>query len=99
VLLVIDFVLLQHEGMIKSIGVELDERKNVKAKEKEYKTNIDKVFTAGDMRRRQSLVVWAISEGREAARKIDKYLMGYSNLEIKELVANTFDLITFYNFC
>jgi glutamate synthase (NADPH) small chain len=92
VLLAMGFVHPQHEGMIKSVGIELDERKNVKAKEKEYKTNIDKVFAAGDMRRGQSLVVWAISEGREAARKIDEYLMGYSNLESKEPVASAYDV-------
>jgi glutamate synthase (NADPH/NADH) small chain len=60
--------------MIQQLDVELDERKNIKATEKEYRTNINKVFTAGDMRRGQSLVVWAISEGRECARKVDEYL-------------------------
>lgn len=68
------FVHPQHEGLIEQLGVELDERKNVKAAEKEYQTNIQKIFAAGDMRRGQSLVVWAISEGREAARKIDEFL-------------------------
>jgi glutamate synthase (NADPH/NADH) small chain len=89
VLLAMGFVHPQHKGMIESVGIELDERKNVKAKEKEYKTNIDKVFTAGDMRRGQSLVVWAISEGREAARKVDEYLMGFSNLESKDRILST----------
>jgi glutamate synthase (NADPH/NADH) small chain len=56
----------------------------VKATEKNYQTNISKIFTAGDMRRGQSLVVWAISEGREAARKVDEYLMGKSFLETKD---------------
>jgi glutamate synthase (NADPH/NADH) small chain len=88
VLLAMGFVHPQHKGMIESAGIELDERKNVKAKEKEYKTNVDKVFTAGDMRRGQSLVVWAISEGREAARKVDEYLMGFSNLESKDRVVS-----------
>jgi glutamate synthase (NADPH/NADH) small chain len=64
----------QQEGLISNLGVELDERGNVKASEKEYRTSISKVFTAGDMRRGQSLVVWAISEGREAARKVDEFL-------------------------
>lgn len=63
-----------------AFGVELNERGNVDAKEGAYKTNVDKVFAAGDMRRGQSLVVWAIREGREAAREVDKSLMGYSNL-------------------
>ncbi|GIP48894.1 glutamate synthase [NADPH] small chain [Paenibacillus sp. J53TS2] len=58
------------------LGLERDRRTNVKAKYGQFKTNIDKVFAAGDMRRGQSLVVWAINEGREAAREVDKYLMG-----------------------
>ncbi|HEY8970047.1 MAG TPA: glutamate synthase subunit beta [Puia sp.] len=78
------FVHPQHEGLLQELGVELDERGNVKAPEKSYQTNIAKVFTAGDMRRGQSLVVWAISEGRECARKVDEYLMGTSLLERKD---------------
>ena len=62
----------------------LDERGNVRAGEKHFQTNIQKIFTAGDMRRGQSLVVWAISEGRECARKVDEYLMGSSVLETKD---------------
>ncbi|MGG6311086.1 glutamate synthase subunit beta [Paenibacillus macerans] len=58
------------------LGLEKDRRTNVKAKYGQFKTNVDKVFAAGDMRRGQSLVVWAINEGREAAREVDKYLMG-----------------------
>jgi glutamate synthase (NADPH) small chain len=58
------------------LGLERDRRTNVKAKYGQFKTNVDKVFAAGDMRRGQSLVVWAINEGREAAREVDKYLMG-----------------------
>lgn len=73
-LLAMGFVHPQHEGCINNLGVELDERGNVKATEKEYRTNISKIFTAGDMRRGQSLVVWAISEGRECARKVDEFL-------------------------
>ena len=73
-LLAMGFVHPQHDGLIDQLGLELDDRGNVKATEKEYQTNIQKIFTAGDMRRGQSLVVWAISEGREAARKIDEFL-------------------------
>ena len=60
-----------------------DFRSNYKATTKDYQTNIPYIFAAGDMRRGQSLIVWAISEGREAARKVDEYLMGYSNLPTK----------------
>jgi glutamate synthase (NADPH/NADH) small chain len=74
----------QHEGMVDELGVDLDERGNVKATEKDYQTSIPKVFAAGDMRRGQSLVVWAISEGRECARKVDEFLMGHSVLETKD---------------
>ncbi|MFY7652722.1 MAG: glutamate synthase subunit beta [Chitinophagaceae bacterium] len=84
VLLAMGFVHPQHEGLLKQLDVELDERGNVKATEKQYQTNITKVFTAGDMRRGQSLVVWAISEGRECARKVDEFLMGHSVLETKD---------------
>ena len=60
--------------------LEYDERSNYKAKHGKYTTNIDGVFAAGDCRRGQSLVVWGINEGREAAREIDRYLMGDSLL-------------------
>lgn len=80
-LLAIGFTHPQHDGMLNQLGVELDERGNVKCEN--YRTNVDKVFAAGDMRRGQSLVVWAISEGREAAREVDLYLMGSSVLESK----------------
>lgn len=63
-----------------AFGVELDGRTNVKTEQGQYRTNVDKVFTAGDMHRGQSLVVWAIREGREVARAVDAQLMGYSNL-------------------
>ncbi len=87
-LLAMGFVNPQYAGLLEQLGVELDERKNVKATEKEYKTNINKVFTAGDMRRGQSLVVWAISEGRECARKVDEFLSGgLSVLETKDQTA------------
>ena len=86
VFLAMGFLNPQYEGMIESLGVELDGRNNVKATEKAYRTNVSKVFTAGDMRRGQSLVVWAISEGREAARKVDEFLMGESILESKDSI-------------
>lgn len=63
-----------------AFGVELDGRTNVKTEAGEYKTNVDKLFVAGDMHRGQSLVVWAINEGREVARAVDTSLMGYSKL-------------------
>ncbi len=63
-----------------AFGVELDGRNNVKTEADRYKTNVDKVFVAGDMHRGQSLVVWAIREGREVAKEVDASLMGYSNL-------------------
>jgi glutamate synthase (NADPH/NADH) small chain len=65
------------------LGVELDPRGNIQAGEDRYATNVPGVFAAGDARRGQSLIVWAISEGREAARRVDEYLMGGSNLPTK----------------
>ena len=64
----------------KAFGVETNERTNVKTAPDTYKTNVENVFTAGDMHRGQSLVVWAIREGRDCAREVDKTLMGYTNL-------------------
>lgn len=84
VLLAMGFLHPQKEGLLEKLGVELDNRGNVKAEEGKYQTNIAKIFAAGDMRRGQSLVVWAISEGREAARKVDLYLMGHSSLPSKD---------------
>ncbi len=84
VLLAMGFMHPESTGLIEQLGVELDERGNVKATEQLFKTNQDKIFTAGDMRRGQSLVVWAISEGRECARQVDLYLMGSSLLESKD---------------
>jgi len=81
-LLAIGFVHPQFEGMLDQLGVEVNGRGNVV--DDGYKTNLDKIFVAGDMRRGQSLVVWAISEGREAARNVDVYLMGSSQLEAKD---------------
>jgi glutamate synthase (NADPH/NADH) small chain len=80
VLLAMGFVHPVHEGMIKAIGVELDQRGNVRATVSDYRSSIDKVFAAGDMRRGQSLVVWAIREGRQAAQAVDTFLMGSSAL-------------------
>jgi glutamate synthase (NADPH/NADH) small chain len=80
VLLAMGFVHPIAEGMLAELGVELDARGNVKADTREYITTRDKVFTAGDMRRGQSLVVWAIREGRQAAHAVDKFLMGSSEL-------------------
>jgi glutamate synthase (NADPH/NADH) small chain len=64
----------------KAFNVEVDQRTNVITEEKKYATNVENVFVAGDMHRGQSLVVWAIREGREVAREVDSYLMGYTNL-------------------
>lgn len=68
------------EYVTKDFGVKLTDRMNVQTKTGEYRTNVKDVFTAGDMHRGQSLVVWAIREGREAAKAVDQYLMGYTNL-------------------
>lgn len=75
VILAIGFLHPEHSMLLKDIDVEFDRRGNVKT-DQGYRTSVGKVFSAGDMRRGQSLVVWAISEGREAAQAIDKYLMG-----------------------
>ncbi|MNH88459.1 Glutamate synthase [NADPH] small chain [compost metagenome] len=66
--------------VLDQLGVETDERSNAKAAYGKFTTNVKGVFAAGDIRRGQSLVVWAINEGREAAREVDRYLMGSSNL-------------------
>ncbi len=71
----------KHEGLLSDLGVKLDNRGNVDASN--YQTSVKKVFAAGDLRRGQSLVVWAISEGREAARSVDEFLQGHSLLESK----------------
>jgi glutamate synthase (NADPH/NADH) small chain len=69
-----------HEGLLKTLGVTLDARGNVSADTDRYLTSVPKVFAAGDMRRGQSLVVWAIREGRQAAHAVDKFLMGSTTL-------------------
>jgi glutamate synthase (NADPH) small chain len=76
VLLAMGFVHPVHEGLVKDLGLALDQRGNVRASTDDYRTSIDKVFAAGDVRRGQSLVVWAIREGRQAAHAVDKFLMG-----------------------
>ena len=76
VLLAMGFVHPVHEGMVNNLGMKLDQRGNIEANVKDYRTSLDKVFAAGDARRGQSLVVWAIREGRQAARAVDEYLMG-----------------------
>ena len=80
VLLAMGFAHPIAEGLLNSLGVALDNRGNVKANEDDYKSSVEKVFVAGDMRRGQSLVVWAIREGRQCASSIDTYLMGSTNL-------------------
>ncbi len=80
VLLAMGFVHPVHEGLLKALGVELDARGNAKAPTTDYRTSVPKVFAAGDMRRGQSLVVWAIREGRQCANAIDTFLMGSSTL-------------------
>ena len=84
-LLAMGFVHPQHVGLITELGIELDARGNVNASDTAYKTNISKIFAGGDIRRGQSLVVWAISEGRECARKVDEFLTNsLSTLESKD---------------
>ena len=80
VLLAMGFVHPIYEGLIKRLKIELDTRGNVEANDVDYKTSRKNIFVAGDMRRGQSLVVWAIREGRQAARSVDEYLMGSSEL-------------------
>ena len=82
-LLAMGFLHPQHDGILQQAEIELDNRGNVK--DNFYKTNKEKIFTAGDMRRGQSLVVWAISEGRECARSVDIFLTGESFLESKDI--------------
>jgi len=79
-LLAMGFVHPVREGMLETLGLDLDARGNVKATMEDYQTSHKKIFAAGDMRRGQSLVVWAICEGRQAARAIDEFLMGSSDL-------------------
>ena len=80
VLLAMGFLHPVHEGLVTELGVRLDPRGNVQADTESYRTSIDGVFAAGDMRRGQSLVVWAIAEGRACARQVDLHLTGRSDL-------------------
>ena len=80
VLLAAGFVHPVHEGLLTDLGVTLSKAGNVDADTETYKTSVDKVFVAGDMRRGQSLVVWAIREGRQSARAVDEFLMGAGTL-------------------
>ena len=80
VLLAMGFLHPKKDKLINDLGLELDNRGNVAANDVDYKTNKDKIFVSGDMRRGQSLVVWAIREGRQVAHSVDKFLMGKSNL-------------------
>jgi glutamate synthase (NADPH) small chain len=79
VLLAMGFVGPQREGLLEQLGVELNERGNV-SRDANWRTNVDNVFVAGDMGRGQSLIVWAIAEGRSAAAAVDRYLMGETAL-------------------
>jgi glutamate synthase (NADPH/NADH) small chain len=80
ILLAMGFVHPSHQGILKDLSVKLDNRGNVSANTEDYKTSVNKVFSAGDMRRGQSLVVWAIREGRQCAQAVDKFLMGSTDL-------------------
>ena len=82
ILLAMGFVHPIHEGLIDNFKTELDQRGNVKANTEDYKTSANKIFSAGDMRRGQSLVVWAIREGRQCASSVDFFLTGKRNLPI-----------------
>jgi glutamate synthase (NADPH) small chain len=79
VFLAMGFLFPEPKGLLEELGVEKDERGNVKANAK-YQTSVEGVYAAGDMRRGQSLVVWAISEGRECARNVDEFLQGHSSM-------------------
>ena len=80
VLLAMGFLGPVHNGLVDQLGIEKDQRSNVKANYSDFQTSVEKVFAAGDARRGQSLVVWALAEGRKAARAVDEYLMGSSAL-------------------
>jgi glutamate synthase (NADPH/NADH) small chain len=81
ILLAMGFVHPVHEGLVEDLGVELDPRGNVRADVSRFETTQPGVFAAGDVRRGQSLVVWAIWEGRECARQVDTFLMGETHLQ------------------
>lgn len=92
-LLAMGFLHPQHDGLLNLLDIERDERGNVKASEKNYQTNLSKIFAAGDVRRGQSLVVWAISEGRECAKNVDEFLSnGSSVLESRDAVLQVYSV-------
>ena len=95
VILALGFVGPDPDTIIKDLGVELDARGNIKTARGVYATSVDGVFSAGDCRRGQSLIVWAISEGREAAREVDEYLIGESELPTKGALSDDLPLIPF----
>jgi glutamate synthase (NADPH/NADH) small chain len=80
VLLAMGFLGPRKLGMVEQAGVKLDPRGNIAASTLDYQSSVPKIFAAGDMRRGQSLVVWAIREGRQCARAVDEFLMGSSTL-------------------
>jgi glutamate synthase (NADPH/NADH) small chain len=80
VLLAMGFLGPRKPGLLEQAGADLDARSNVKANVMDYKTTVPKIYACGDMRRGQSLVVWAIREGRQCARAVDQFLMGSSDL-------------------
>ena len=88
VLLAMGFLGPVHDGLLDELGVEYDGRGNVQATTTDYCTSEPGVFAAGDCRRGQSLVVWAISEGREAARVVDDYLMSETRLQARNTRGN-----------
>ena len=86
VLLAMGFLHPRKDKLIKDLGIELNDRGNVVANDIDYKTNLNKIFVSGDMRRGQSLVVWAIREGRQVAHSVDKFLMGKNNFTLLNLI-------------
>ena len=80
VLLAMGFIHTAHNTVVEKLGLKIDNRGNIEANDFEFKTSAEKIFAAGDSRRGQSLVVWAIREGRQCAYSIDKFLMGKSKL-------------------
>jgi len=80
VLLAMGFLGPMQHGLLEQLGVEKDARSNVKADTEQYQTSVSKVFAAGDIRRGQSLIVWAIREGRQCAAAVDEFLMGSTTL-------------------
>jgi glutamate synthase (NADPH/NADH) small chain len=80
VLLAMGFVHPVKKGVVETLGLALDPRGNLKANTDDYRGSVDKLFCCGDARRGQSLVVWAIREGRQCARSVDEYLMGRTDL-------------------